>query len=183
MTIVCTVRGDRPAPPQPVAGEGTAEPLLVDPLTGFGTRNALLAELGGAVREERGPTLLVVFGLDGFDEYVTLFGSLAGRTLLVKLGARLADALGAGSRCFRPRQDEFAALVPTPIDGVTEILDRAVAALRERAASVAVSAAWGAAMLPEEAEDPVDALRLADTRLASNAPRRRRRNRRANPRG
>ena len=182
MTILCAVRGDRPAPPLPGAGGGSSEPLLVDPLTGFGTRSALLADLGATVEGDHCPTLLVIFGLDGFDEYVTLFGSLAGRTLLVKLGARLADALGTGATCYRPRQDEFAALVPTTIGAVTEILDRAVAALRERAASVAVSAAWGAAMLPEEADDPVGALKLADERLASNAPRRRRRNRRANPR-
>ena len=182
MTILCAVRGDRPAPPLSGAGGGSSEPLLVDPLTGFGTRNGLLADLAATVEVDRGPTLLVVFGLDGFDEYVALFGSLAGRTLLVKLGARLADALGAGASCYRPRQDEFAALVPTTIGAVTEILDRAVAALRERAVSVAVSAAWGAAMLPEEADDPLGALKLADERLASNAPRRRRRNRRSSPR-
>jgi len=63
------------------------------------------------------------------------------------------------------------------------VLDRAVTALRERDASVAVSAAWGAAMLPEEADDAMGALKLADTRLASNAPRRRRRNRRTSPKG
>jgi GGDEF domain-containing protein len=160
-----------------------SEPLLVDPLTGFGTRNALLADLEAAVEGQHGPSLLVVFGLEGFDEYVTLFGSLAGRALLVKLGARLADALGSGSSCYRPRQDEFAVLVPTPIEAVAGVLDRALAALRERAASVAVSAAWGAAMLPEEADDAVGALKLADTRLASNAPRRRRRNRRTRPKG
>jgi GGDEF domain-containing protein len=158
------------------------EPLLVDPLTGFGTRHALLRALGGVVDPGAEQTLLVVFGLDGFDEYVTLFGSLAGRTLLVKLGARLADALGREATCFRPRHDEFAALVPTPIEAVNEVLDTAVAALRERAASVAVSTAWGAAMLPDEASDPVTALKLADERLASNAPRPRRRNRRASPR-
>jgi GGDEF domain-containing protein len=180
MTILCVVRGERTAPAR--SGErGSSEPLLVDPLTGFGTRHALLAEIGGAVAGDRGPTLLVVFGLEGFEEYVALFGSLAGRTLLVKLASRLAAALGSGATCFRPRKDEFAALVRTPIDGVAEVLDHAVSALRERAASVAVSAAWGAAMLPEEAADPVAALALADTRLASNAPRRRRRNRRSSP--
>jgi GGDEF domain-containing protein len=162
--------------------EEELEALLVDPLTGFGTRQALLARLARVVEQGGEPTLLVVFSLDGFDEYVSLFGSLAGRTLLVKLGARLADALGSGATCFRPRQDEFAALVAVPIEAVSEVLDGAVAALRERAASVAVSAAWGAAMLPDEANDPVAALKLADARLASNAPRRKRRNRRVNPR-
>ena len=170
MTIVCSVKVDE---------GGSPEPLLVDPLTGLGTRQTLLAELAAAVEGKDGPVLLVVFGLEGVDEYETLFGTLAGRALLVKLAARLADALGAASRCYRPRQDEFAALVPTPIAGVTEVLDRAAAALRERTASVAVSAAWGAAMLPDEADDPIAALTVADTRLASNAPRRKRRNRRA----
>src|SRR5262249_7047544 len=139
--------------PQMSGQGGSDEPLLVDPLTGFGTRQALLSELESAVSEGSAPTLLVIFSLDGYDEYVALFGSLAGRTLVVKLAARLADALGPGARCYRPRQDEFAALVPTPIDAVTEVLDAAVLALRERATTVAVSAAWGAAMLPQEASD------------------------------
>jgi GGDEF domain-containing protein len=157
------------------------DPLLVDALTGFGSRRALLDGLVASASEDAEPTLLVVFCLDGFDDYVSLFGSLAGRTLVVKLAARLADALGEGAVCFRPRQDEFAALVATPVDRVAGILDAAVVALRERAASVAVTASWGAAMLPDEATDPIAALQLADSRLASNAPRRRRRNRRANP--
>ena len=173
--------GGGTAPPFPDGDPAAAQPSLVDPLTGFGTRQALLAELEGVVGEGRSPTLLVLFGLDGFDEYVSLFGTLAGRTLIVKLAARLADALGSGASCYRPRQDEFAALVPTPIERVAEILDGAVAALRERAASVAVSTAWGAAMLPDEAGSPAEALMLADSRLASNAPRRRRRNRRSDP--
>jgi GGDEF domain-containing protein len=173
--------GGGTASPVVDAGErGTAvAPPAVDPLTGFATRHVLLSRLATELSEGSGPTLLVVFGLDGFDEYVALFGTLAGRTLLVKLGSRLADALGPEAECFRPRHDEFAVLVGAPIERVKGILDAAVAALRERAASVAVSAAWGAAMLPEETGDPVAALQLADARLASNAPRRRRRNRRA----
>jgi GGDEF domain-containing protein len=151
---------------------------LVDSLTGFGTRHALIAALDEAVADTE-TCLLVIFSLDGFDDYSSLFGQLAGRTLVVKLASRLAEALGPTARCFRPRRDEFAALVPTRIDGAASLLDSAVAALRERAAPVAVAAAWGAAMLPDEAADAVGALTLADERLASNAPRRKRRNRRA----
>ena len=150
-----------------------------DPLTGFGMRETLLSQLTAAVHPEAEPTLLVIFGLEGFDEYVALFGRLAGRTLTVKLAARLAQALPSDARCFRPRYDEFAALVGTPIADAKSILDAAVAALRARATSVAVTASWGAAMLPEEAATPIGALELADTRLGSNAPRRKRRNRRA----
>jgi GGDEF domain-containing protein len=153
--------------------------VLVDPLTGFGTRHALLAALADSVDPGASATLLVVFSLDGFDEYAQLFGQLAARNLIVKLSGRLADALSPSGRCFRPRRSEFAALVETPITQAASVLDSAVVALRERAAPVAVSAAWGAAMLPGEASEPTEALALADRRLASNAPRRRRRNRRA----
>jgi GGDEF domain-containing protein len=159
-------------------GGGPGQAFEVDPLTGFGMRRALLVALAEAVRPEASPTLLVLFGLDGFDEYVSLFGRLAGRTLIVRLGVRLSDALGPSALCFRARNDEFAALVETRIEGVSDVLDSAVRALRDRGASVAVTAAWGAAMLPEEARDPLRALTIADQRLASNAPRRRRRNRR-----
>ena len=157
---------------------GIGEDALVDSLTGFGTRHALIAALDTAIGAAD-TSLLVIFSLDGFDEYGSLFGQLAGRTLLVKLAARLSEALGPDARCYRPRRDEFAAIVPTGIDGATGVLDAAVAALRERAAPVAVVASWGAAMLPAEATDAVAALALADERLASNAPRRKRRNRRA----
>ena len=158
-------------------GAGDADRLLVDPLTGFGTRHALLLALAAAVERERPPTLLVVFGLDGFEEYGALFGRLAARTLLVRLAARLSEALAPVGVCFRSRQDEFGALIETTIDSARPVLDAAAVALRERA-SPGVTAAWGAVLLPDEAEEPVEALRLAGARLASNAPRRRRRNRR-----
>jgi GGDEF domain-containing protein len=158
---------------------GAPNRLLVDPLTGFGTRHALLLALDETVQPGSVPTLLVVFGLDGFEEYTALFGRLAGRTLIVKLAARLSEALAPGGACFRPRHDEFSALIETPIDSAKPVLDAAVAALRERAASGAVTAAWGAVLLPDEADAPAAALRLADARLASNVPRRRRRNRRS----
>ncbi len=160
-------------------GGFTQDESPVDPLTGFGTRSSLMAALETALEPGSQPILLVVFGLEGFDEYVALFGSLAGRTLLVRLAARLSVALGTTASCYRPRRDELGALVPTSILEAMPILDAAVAALRERGTSVAVTASWGAAMLPEEASEPIDALRLADERLSSHAPRRRRRNRRA----
>src|SRR5579864_7530483 len=160
-------------------GGGDAGSLLVDPLTGFGTRHALLLALAAAVERERPPTLLVVFGLDGFEEYSALFGRLAARTLLIRLAARLSETLAPAGVCFRSRQDEFGALIETTIDSARPVLDAAVVALRERASPGAVTAAWGAVLLPDEAEEPVEALRLAGARLASNAPRRRRRNRRS----
>jgi GGDEF domain-containing protein len=150
----------------------------IDPLTRFGTRASLMTALEEAVRPESPPTLFVIFALDGFDEYVALFGQIAGRAVLSRLATQLSQMLAPIGTCFRPRSDEFAALIRTPITKVDPVLDAAVAALRERGQVVAVTASWGAAMLPEEAADPLGALKVADKRLLSNAPRRRRRNRR-----
>jgi GGDEF domain-containing protein len=152
--------------------------LLTDSLTGFGTRHKLLLDLERAVRPTSEPTLLVIFCLEGFDEYVDLLGRLESQTLLLRLAGRLAKTLEPAGTCYRPREDEFAVLVHTPIATVKPILDSAVLALRERGGHVAISASFGAAMLPDEASDPTGALQIADERLSSNAPRRKPRNRR-----
>jgi GGDEF domain-containing protein len=152
--------------------------LLTDSLTGFGTRHKLLLDLERAVRPNCEPTLLVIFCLEGFDEYVELLGRLESQTLLLRLAGRLAKTLEPAGTCYRPREDEFAALVHTPIAAVKPILDSAVLALRERGGYVAISASFGAAMLPDEASDATGALEIADDRVSSNAPRRKPRNRR-----
>jgi len=153
--------------------------VSIDPITRFGTRESLIAALVEAVEPESPPALLAVFDLEGLDEYQALFGSLAANALLSRLAGRLFEVIGPAGSCFRPRAYEFAVLVPSPISEVAAVLDAAASALRERAAPVSVAAAWGAAMVPEEATDAMDALILADERLASNAPRRRSRRRRA----
>jgi GGDEF domain-containing protein len=156
--------------------------LLTDSLTGFGTRTKLLRDLAVAVKPASPPTLLVVFALDGLDEYTELLGRLESQTLIVRLASRLAGALEPAGYCYRPRGPEFAALVHTPIATVKPYLDAAVLALRERSGRVPVMATFGAAMLPDEASDPLEALRIADERLSSNAPRRKPRNRRRSER-
>ena len=152
----------------------------IDPLTCLGTRAAVLRALEHVGSGETPPALLAVFSLDGFEEYEALFGRLAGRTLLVKLAARLSEALSPHGSCFRPRRDEFAALIESTVEVAAPVLDAAVAGLGERASSVAISAAWGAVALPSEAADPRSALRVADARLSAN-PARRPRERRISP--
>ena len=162
----------------PESGILAREDLLSDPLTGFGTRSKLLHDLEQAVQPESDPTLLVIFCLEGFEEYTDLLGRLESQSLLLRLAGRLATSLAPSAVCYRPRADEFAALVHTPIANVKPVLDNAILALREKGGIVAVSAAFGAAMLPDEASDAIGALTIADQRLSSNAPRRRPRNRR-----
>ena len=123
-----------------------------------------------------------MFSLDGFDEYEALFGRLASRTLIVKLAARLSEALAPHGACYRPRRDEFAAVIEATAETASPMLEAAVAGLRERATPVAVVSAWGLAALPGEAEDPLSAFALADSRLAAGPARRPRERRIAPPR-
>jgi GGDEF domain-containing protein len=148
------------------------DPLSSASLPGVGTRETLMAALETAVQPSSPPELLVLFRLEELDDYASTFGRDAVRSLLGRLVLRLTEALPPGTDCYQPRWDELAAVVPTTIAEAKPILDAAVAALRERNGTVAVSASWGAAMLPEEAGDPIAALDLADERLASNPPHR-----------
>jgi GGDEF domain-containing protein len=148
------------------------DPLSSQSLPGVGTRETLITALETAVHPSSPPALLVIFRLEELDDYASTFGPGSARSLLARLVLRLAGALPPDTACFQPRWDELAALVPTPIAEAKPILDAAAAALRERSGPVAVSASWGAAMLPEEAGDPIAALELADERLASTPPHR-----------
>jgi len=154
----------------------------IDPLTTLGTRAAVLRALEQVGSGAKPPALLAVVSLDGFEEYEALFGRLAGRTLIVELAASLAGALGPYGSCFRPRRDEFAALLESTLENAAPVLDAAVAGLGARAGSVAIYAAWGAVALPAEAADPGSALRVADGQLATGAFRRPRERRVAPPR-
>ncbi len=154
----------------------------VDPLTCLGTRAAALRAIEDVGSGEAPPALLAVFSLDGFDEYEALFGRLAGRTLIVKLAARLSEALSPHGACFRPRRDEFAAVIASSLEHAAPVLDAAVAGLKERATSVAVASAWGAVAVPGEAGDPRSAFRIADARLAESPTRKPRERRIAPPR-
>ncbi len=68
-----------------------------DSLTGLRNRRCLMADLdmqlGLATRAD--PRALLLFDLDGFKEYNDAFGHPAGDGLLVRLAARLAEAVAA----------------------------------------------------------------------------------------
>jgi GGDEF domain-containing protein len=152
---------------------------LTDPVTGLGNRHKLILDLQEAVRPNSPSILFEVFDLVGFAEHLQLYGRLRSQALLVRLARRLEGALEGAGTCYRPREGEFGVLVNAPISATKSLLGAAVEALRQREEHVTVRAAFGAAMLPDEASDVVGALRLVDERLSSNAPRRRTRNRRS----
>jgi two-component system cell cycle response regulator len=141
---------------------------VTDPVTGLGNRRRLVAELAQAADEatlER-PWMLVIFDLDGFKGYNDAFGHPAGDELLGRLGSKLAQIDGvAGVAGYRLGGDEFCLLAPVAGVDVERLIHLATYALSEKGVGFDVGCSFGAVHLPEEADDPVSALRLADERL------------------
>jgi diguanylate cyclase (GGDEF)-like protein len=140
---------------------------LTDPLTGLRNRRSLMADLDGdlpyATHEE--PLALVLFDLDGFKEYNDAFGHPAGDRLLVRLGARLDDAVHGHGRAYRLGGDEFCAVVRPGAAGVDALIDACLAALREHGEGFEVTTSHGVVEAPMEVSDAIDALQLADRRM------------------
>ena len=141
---------------------------VTDPVTGLGNRRRLVTELAQAaeVATVESPWVLVIFDLDGFKGYNDAFGHPAGDQLLGRLGSKLADIDGgAGVAGYRLGGDEFCLLAPIAGVDVERLIHQATFALSEKGVGFDVGCSFGAVHLPEEADDPVSALRLADERL------------------
>ena len=151
----------------------------VDPITGFRNREALMEDLAAALAPGRGACVLAVFDLAGAAEYRRVYGYLASDTLIARLASVFAEVMAAPARLYRSREDEFWALLDWPADSARALVDAATAALRRSGAEAHVIATSGIALLPAEAGDPMEALRVADSRLGAV---RRPRERRASPR-
>jgi diguanylate cyclase (GGDEF)-like protein len=140
---------------------------LTDALTGLGNRRALARELACLLPEadDAKPVVLVLFDLDGFKHYNDTFGHPAGDALLVRLGANLANYLSGRGSAFRMGGDEFCALFE-PGDAVADpIIAGAASALTEHGEGFNVTSSYGAIVLPREAQDATEALRIADQRM------------------
>jgi len=133
-----------------------------DALTGLGNRRALaesIEELDGA------PVVLALFDLDGFKHYNDTFGHPAGDALLVRLGSNLAACLERRGRAFRMGGDEFCVLIEPGNDDPEQLVRSAAAALSESGDGFSIGCSFGSILLPQEATDPAEALRVADQRM------------------
>lgn len=162
------------------------EALQIKPLTGFGSREALFAELREATGPDAQPSVLAVFGLDGISEYGELFGQLDADTLIVGLAGRLEEILRSVATFYQPRKGEFVVLCQGDVAAVEPLLEQAAATLQEPGRFISVTGAYGMTVLPSESSDPVEALMLADQQLSALLSRRSRERRsgerRLNPR-
>jgi diguanylate cyclase (GGDEF)-like protein len=141
---------------------------MTDKLTELPNRRALVEDLDAACL--RGRHSLVFFDLDGFKDYNDAFGHPAGDALL----RRLAPALAAvGGRAYRLGGDEICLLVDQALEDDAPLIDHAVPALSEHGDGFTVSASYGLVVVPDDAPDATEALRLADSRMYARKRRRR----------
>jgi diguanylate cyclase (GGDEF)-like protein len=140
---------------------------ITDPLTGLGNRRLLISDLERALGDpaQSDPSLLVIFDLDGFKSYNDAFGHPAGDALLVLLGERLAAVAPKAGAAYRLGGDEFCLLAPAPFGAAETLIDASYEALREHGDGFDVTSSFGAVLLPADAADAREALRVADERL------------------
>jgi two-component system cell cycle response regulator len=138
---------------------------LTDPLTGLGNRRLLATDLDDRLAQNGAELMLAIFDLDGFKHYNDVFGHPAGDAALVRLAARLREAVRAGGTAYRLGGDEFCVLLGPSEDGWDARLAACTEALSEEGEGYAVGCSHGAILLPQEAADTTDAMRLADQRM------------------
>jgi diguanylate cyclase (GGDEF)-like protein len=140
---------------------------LTDELTGLGNRRRLFEDLEDRMAEAtlQRPLLLAVFDLDGFKQYNDQFGHPEGDLLLRRLGGRLREAIGEAGDAYRPGGDEFCFLAAAGWERARDLVAAGQAALTDEGRGFHVHASTGHVVLPEEAVDAAEALRLADQRM------------------
>jgi diguanylate cyclase (GGDEF)-like protein len=157
----------RQAAAEIVAHQLLREQALTDALTKLGNRRKLTSDLLAclpAATAER-PLVLVMFDLDGFKSYNDTFGHLAGDAVLSRLGSKLANTVSKHGTAYRLGGDEFCVLISVVPDELQTVLSEAALALEERGENFAVTASYGAVLLPYEATSLDYALQLADERM------------------
>ena len=140
---------------------------LHDSLTGLLNRRALSRDLARAIPRAgtSRPVVLVLFDLDGFKLYNDTFGHPAGDALLVRLGQNLATYLDGRGTAYRMGGDEFCALFEPGEQVAEPIVAGAAVALSEQGEGFSITSSHGSIVLPLEADDAADALRIADRRM------------------
>ena len=140
---------------------------LHDALTGLLNRRALSRDLARAIPRAgtSHPVVLVLFDLDGFKLYNDTFGHPAGDALLVRLGQNLATYLDGRGTAYRMGGDEFCALFEPGEQVAEPIVAGAAVALSEQGEGFSITSSHGSIVLPLEADDAADALRIADRRM------------------
>jgi diguanylate cyclase (GGDEF)-like protein len=145
----------------------TQEEALTDSLTGLGNRRRFVSDLETLLVEgdSDDPVSLTVFDLDGFKTYNDSFGHAAGDALLGRVASRLTDATDGYGTAYRVGGDEFCVLASATAAGPGSLTERSAAALSEEGEGFSVRCSYGSVLMPTEASDLTEALRIADNRM------------------
>jgi two-component system cell cycle response regulator len=113
---------------------------------------------------------VLLLDLNGFKRYNDTFGHPAGDKMLGQLGERLGAAVGEQGAVYRLGGDEFLVLAEGGLVDLGPQVRNALAAhaaeaLSARGRGFDLSTSWGVASVPEEADSPAEAMRLADVRM------------------
>ena len=143
--------------------EESRREALTDSLTGLANRRKLLLDLPGEIERTREgePRMLALFDLNGFKAYNDSFGHPAGDALLARLAGKVQAAAAPAGEAYRMGGDEFCVLLPAS----EPALQRVANALCESGEGFKVTTAYGAAVIPDDAETVSTALSVADERL------------------
>jgi diguanylate cyclase (GGDEF)-like protein len=142
-----------------------------DPLTRLLNRRAFVNRLDGEVARARryGRSFgLVIADLDNFKQLNDRYGHAVGDEALVEFAAVLTEALRKPDDAFRIGGDEFALLLAEATEDDTRRVVSRVEALLEqlsrggRTWAADLSASFGSAACPEDADDAQTLFRLAD---------------------
>ena len=138
---------------------------LTDALTGLGNRRQLMGDVQRLLDDGR-PAALAIFDLDGFKEYNDRFGHPAGDALLVRLTSALAESVAGIGTAYRLGGDEFCVLAAGAGGSALDLrLAEWTGCFSEQGEGFTITASSGVALIPEEATDPSEALRLCDRRM------------------
>lgn len=142
------------------------EQVRTDRLTGLGSQARLQMDLeargGGGAGD---PLTVILLDLNGFKHYNDTFGHPAGDKMLGLLGSRLQAKMAPEGTGYRLGGDEFVVLVEGTVGDRDAIAARAAEALSSHGSGFDLSAAWGVASVPEEADSADAAMQLADVRM------------------
>jgi GGDEF domain-containing protein len=164
--------------------QGLVLQRLTDPVTLLGTRQSLLIDLAKSVRPSATPSVLAIFALGGYADYQQTFGTEATDSLVAHLASLFRETIGSAGIGYRPRQDEFVVLIDGEQDSAEAVLTEALSTLRRAGDEFLITPSYGAALLPDEADEAIAALTVADRRLeaiSARGPRERRRSSRSQP--
>jgi len=135
-----------------------------DLLTGLWNRRALVSDIDEVIAAGT-KSVLMLFDLNGFKSYNDRFGHPAGDALLARLGARLQSGVVGHGMAYRLGGDEFCVLVRVDDTKIADVVAATTANLTEEGDGFRITSSVGIVVLPEEANDTTEALKIVDRRM------------------